>query len=113
MTIMKSHYRSGFRHCFFWILIGIGAGTLATMLLWNWLLPPLFGLKEISFLQGAGLLILGRLLFGGMHGRHGYCHNHTNEQYEQLTPEARERLKARIKERWCCWSSKSTENKAN
>jgi hypothetical protein len=41
------------------------------MLLWNWLLPTLFGLPEITLLQGFGLLALGRLLFGGWGGGGG------------------------------------------
>jgi hypothetical protein len=41
------------------------------MLLWNWLLPPLFGVPEVTLLQGFGLLVLGRLLFGGWGGGGG------------------------------------------
>ena len=33
------------------------------MLLWNWLMPELFGLKEISILQAYGLTLLGNLMF--------------------------------------------------
>ena len=41
----------------------------AVMLLWNALLPQLFGLPPINYLQAAGLLLLARLLFGGFgHG---------------------------------------------
>ena len=32
--------------------------------LWNWLMPALFGLKQIGFLQAAGLMFLCGLLFG-------------------------------------------------
>ncbi len=32
------------------------------MLLWNWILPSLFGLPPISFLQSLGLLIMSRIL---------------------------------------------------
>jgi hypothetical protein len=39
---------------------------LAAMLLWNLLMPQIFALPSISFLQAVGLLILARLLFGGM-----------------------------------------------
>lgn len=35
--------------------------------LWNWLMPEVFGLPEISYWQAWGLLILGHLLFGGGH----------------------------------------------
>ena len=38
------------------------------MLLWNWLLPRLFGWPEITLLQGFGLLALCRILFGGFGG---------------------------------------------
>ncbi|WP_461256152.1 hypothetical protein [Treponema sp. R80B11-R83G3] len=42
------------------------------MLLWNALLPTLFNFPQISYLQAAGLLILARLLFGGIGTRgHG------------------------------------------
>jgi len=44
------------------------------MLLWNNLLPDLFGWKQITFLQGIGLVILCRLLFGS-HGCHRRGHH--------------------------------------
>jgi magnesium-transporting ATPase (P-type) len=40
--------------------------TLLVMSLWNALIPELFGLKTISFWSALGLLILCRVLFGGM-----------------------------------------------
>ena len=39
------------------------------MLLWNWLLPLLFGWHLITFWQALGLLALCRILFGGISGR--------------------------------------------
>lgn len=36
------------------------------MLLWNVLLPDLFGLPEIDYLQSVGIIILARLIFGGV-----------------------------------------------
>ncbi len=55
------------------ILFGIamailGVGLLAlfgwvVMLLWNWLMPELFGLKSLSYWQAWGLLILCSILF--------------------------------------------------
>src|SRR5437870_11240634 len=39
--------------------------------LWNWLLPPLLGWRQITFWQALGLLVLCRILFVG-HGWHGY-----------------------------------------
>ncbi len=69
------------------------------MALWNWLLPALFGLPSISFWQAAGLLLLCKILFGGLsggHHAHGHgCHpghNKLRERWESMTPEERERI---------------------
>ncbi|MBI4977830.1 MAG: hypothetical protein HZC28_10120 [Spirochaetes bacterium] len=32
------------------------------MLLWNWLMPPIFGLKVITYLQAVGIIILSKLI---------------------------------------------------
>ena len=36
------------------------------MLLWNWLMPDIFGLGLITFWQAFGLVVLGRMLIGGL-----------------------------------------------
>ena len=64
-------------------------------LLWNALLPPLFGWPRITLWQGLGLLVLCRILFGGF-GSGGGGHNR-----KQMTPEERERFRRRMGERWC------------
>jgi|SRR5688572_6705505 hypothetical protein len=69
------------------------------MLLWNWLLPSLFGWPEITLLQGFGLLALGRILFGGFGGGGGHSKN--------MTPEERERFRQRMRERFCRPSDES------
>jgi hypothetical protein len=61
------------------------------MLLWNWLLPRLFGFPEITLLQAFGLLVLCRMLFGGFGGGGG-----GNHQSKHMTPEERERLRDRF-----------------
>ena len=58
------------------ILVGtgmaiLGIGLLAlfgwvVMLLWNWLMPDIFGLKRVSYWQAWGLLALCTILFKGM-----------------------------------------------
>ena len=57
------------------------------MLLWNFLMPDIFGLKEINFWQGAGLVVLSRLLFGtrgyGQHG-HSFKKCHTTKKKHDL-----------------------------
>jgi hypothetical protein len=55
-----------------WIGIGVAAVAvfaavlgLAVMWLWNWLMPSLFGLPALTFVQAVGLLVLCHLLFKG------------------------------------------------
>ena len=69
------------------------------MLLWNWLMPTLFGLPAISFWQAVGLLLLCKILFGGFggghhhgHGNNHCCGNRLRERWENMTPEERERI---------------------
>lgn len=37
--------------------------SLPTMLLWDWLMPEIFGLKEITLFQALGLNVLSAILF--------------------------------------------------
>lgn len=41
-------------------------------ILWNWLMPAIFGIVKISYWQAFGLVILAKLLFGGFGSHHGY-----------------------------------------
>lgn len=45
-------------------LVSIVLG-LPLMLLWNWLIPTIFGLKTITFAQAVGLNMLCGILFKG------------------------------------------------
>lgn len=46
------------------ILFGIALFlAVPTMLLWDWLMPTLFGLKEITLLQAWGINFLSGILF--------------------------------------------------
>ena len=56
------------------VIGGIALALLCTfgiMWLWNWLMPMLFGLTTITYWQGLGLAVLGRLLMGGFGGGGG------------------------------------------
>lgn len=94
-----------------------------TMQLWNWLMPDIFGLKEITYWQALGLLVLGKILFssfGGKGGR-GKCGNHKDwggnrggmwkkrweEKMAKMSPEEREKFK----KGWgnCGWNDSSCE----
>jgi hypothetical protein len=45
------------------ILLISFVASLPVMLLWDWLMPEIFGLKEITWLQAWGLSILCGFLF--------------------------------------------------
>jgi len=81
----------------------IAIGGEIVLHLWNWLLPPLFGWRQITFWQALGILVLCRVLFGGL-GRHGYSGSNFRRRMkgrcEHTTPEERERFRERMRERW-------------
>lgn len=62
---------------FFAVVFGAAVFLLAIyalQLLWNWLMPELFGLTAISYWQALGILVLAKLIFGmggGCHRRGG------------------------------------------
>jgi len=74
----------------------IAIGGTAVMLLWNWLLPMLFGWKLITFWQAVGLLALCRILLGRHGGgfrRFSDRRREMRERWEKMTPEEREKLR--------------------
>jgi hypothetical protein len=78
------------------ILVFTFIGGEVVMHLWNWLLPPLFGWRPITFWQAIGLLALCRILFGGL-GCRGFDRSRFRrrmaERWERMTPEERERFR--------------------
>ncbi|MBN2417048.1 hypothetical protein JXO52_14505 [bacterium] len=66
------------------------------MLLWNWLMPLIFGLPQIGFWQAWGLIIISHLLFkaGPHHGHHPprtthprYWKEHFRDRMKQHFPD--------------------------
>jgi hypothetical protein len=91
------------------ILLAVLAVTVfgfATELLWNWLVPGLFGLRAITFWQAIGLCVLSKILFGGFHKHGGGGGRGWKRQMEQrwaaMTPEEKERFRAGMRNR-CDW----------
>jgi hypothetical protein len=89
------------------LFIAVGGGVV--MLLWNWLLPALFGWRQVTFWQALGILVLSRVLFGGL-GHHGFSRSMRRstadgmadrmaERMQSMTPEERERFRQRMSER--------------
>lgn len=72
----------------------IALGGWVVMLLWNWITPALFGLREVTFWQALGLLALCRILFGGFGGhRHPKHRQRIRERWEGMTPEERDKFR--------------------
>ena len=55
------------------VAVAITVFSFVTMHLWNWLMPAVFGLRTITWVQALGLLVLGKILFGGFHRHGGGC----------------------------------------
>lgn len=56
------------------VILGIGVCILlgfVIMWLWNWLMPMLFGLAQITYWQAVGIFILAKIIFGGIGGGGG------------------------------------------
>lgn len=77
------------------LIVFCGFGQ-AVLHLWNWLMPDLFGLRQITYWQSIGLLGLSWILFrGGFLGAPlggGSRQRVVRERWEQMTPEERERF---------------------
>lgn len=77
-------YKPGFLRWTGWIIGGIILAVFLAfifgyfvMLLWNWIMPLLFGLPEIDYWLAFGIIILSRLIFGGFgHGHHHKSNHH-------------------------------------
>jgi len=58
-------------------------------------MPALFGLKLITFWQGLGLLVLARILVGGLGGgsNNSKSRKRSGARWECMTPEEHERFR--------------------
>jgi hypothetical protein len=61
-----------------WVVTGVFVASMFTFLfallvrlIWNAVIPDVFGLPEITFWQAFGLILLAKLLFGGHGWRRG------------------------------------------
>ena len=89
------------------VAVAITVFSFVTMQLWNWLMPGVFGLHAITWVQALGLLLLCKILFGGFH-RHGGGYRGRSwkqqmvERWLAMSPEERERFQAGMRGRWGC-----------
>ena len=70
------------------------------MLLWNALLPAVLGVHTITFWQALGLMVLSRILVGGL-GGHGNDRSKSSRpcagRWERMTPEEREKFREHMR----------------
>src|SRR5260370_41269291 len=84
------------------ILAFIAIGGEIVMQLWNGLLPPIFGWRQITFWQALGILALCRILFGGFGGHGSWSSGFRRriaECWERMTPDMRERFRQGMRDR--------------
>jgi hypothetical protein len=123
--------RHKFRFLFILVPIAfISAATFATMGLWNWLMPSLFGVGSLTFLKALGIFALARLFFGGRgwggwrHRRFAYAGHYDpqrqaelqqrmQDKWQNLSPEQRAKFSSRCG-RWYNFDAdaKSTDKKS-
>jgi hypothetical protein len=75
------------------VVFGLALGLIVQML-WNWLMPALFGLKLITYWQAVGLFILCHLLFKS-HVGHGKPHEKkdcANNRHSRIAQKIKEKL---------------------
>ena len=79
----------------------MAAFGFVVMSLWNWLAPAVFGGRAITFWQAFGLLILARILVGGLGGGHGddkHWRRRMMDRWEKMTPEEREAFRQGLRD---------------
>lgn len=126
--------RNRIKYGFLWILAGAAMITimgLATMYLWNWLIPTLFAGPTILFIEALGILVLAKILTHGFgrggsswkgrhshghcshcgHGGHegGYWKGRWEDKMKNMTPEEKEKFKNYYYDR-CGWRKHPEEN---
>jgi uncharacterized membrane protein len=85
------------------MLLFIAIGGVIVQQLWNWLLPSLFGWRQLSFWQALGLLALCRILFGGVgvgRSTRSSVRRRMAERWDHMTPEEREHFRQGIRDRF-------------
>ena len=70
-----------------------------TMLLWNYVIPSVFGLHEITYLQALGLFLLSKILFGGFRSGNNFS-PFGNSRFKEKMMHMTEEERLLFKEAW-------------
>lgn len=98
---------------------GIGLGVLMVAMffvlvfvfqyIWNMTIPAVFGLREISYTQAVGLLIISRMLIGGFgfrwanSGKQKFWRERVKMKMRNMSEEEREEFKRRLSQKCKEW----------
>lgn len=93
MTFLKKNKKVWIVSKVIMILAFIALFGLVIMLLWNWLMPEIFGVKAVSYAQALGLFILSKIFFSGFAGhghggKYGHARWHKRRQADLEEPAA-------------------------
>lgn len=111
------NYRKGFLYgLMIAAIIAVVAGLFAAlfMQLWNWLIPILFNGPMLTYWQAFGLLLLGKLIFGGFGQTKRHWHKHHNwkghwqDRCSNMSDEDREKWKSHFMNKWDCVQNKES-----
>lgn len=88
------------RHVVFFVFV-FACMAVLVMMLWNAILPAVCGWSKITYVQAVGLMVLTRLLFGGMGHPFGFgFHRRANERFHaRLGDMSREEKRNFIRQR--------------
>jgi len=81
---MKHFWFARALKCAIVVVVVLGVLSLLAMYLWNWLVPTLFAGPKITYWQMLGLLVLSRLLFGGLRPRGPFGHGHGHFRHQRF-----------------------------
>lgn len=95
-------------------VVGVAVAFLlafVVMSLWNWLMPALFARPLITFWQAFGLLLLSKILLGGLRlGQYGGGHwrRRMRERWDRMTPEEQQKFRENMRGR-CGWERRTVQ----
>jgi hypothetical protein len=98
------------------VLFAVILGTVV-MWLWNAIIPEVTGFKPLNWWQAIGLLVLSRILFGGMRFGSGNSpwarkRKYWKERWQHMSPEERVRMREKWQQRRGC-TPKKEDNDAD
>lgn len=79
------------------LIFGLSA---VVMLLWNAILPDVIGVKEVDYWQAFGLLVLSKILFGGLGSGNKFQSNRRKMSMRKKLANMSEEERMKFREEW-------------